>query len=1523
MTKSFLGADDRTLTITDNNQTVYGADGIQTVKIKTGATNIIIDSNIEKIYLDNTMSSYKFQQAGNQLKIFDSTDNLITQMGIRENGTPLTFANGTVPAAIFGDASGAHISVGGVMVNSTIATTLAITSIDSFLTSLASGIGFTLSVKEAGTPTAEGKAITFMVTPNAVIDKATTLSVDLVGQALNSITTKTSADDFYPSSPILFNVGDTAAKQITVMVKNDGNPEGMEAYKARLIDENGMEKNSVVGAIIDGVPILNFSANNGSVNEGGDSVNFTVTSDVSAPLGGIVIPYSLSGSSATSGVDFSVSAASGTITIPVGSKVGILKVQTKLDDHIIKAPETVTVTLGAISNATFNTNTATTTINDTSVVLESNKFFLSGSTSVNEGNTAIYTISHAVTNSAVTVNYAITNSNEIGKVNSNDYRDYTGASSGSLTFNVGETSKTLSVPITADLTTEGNEALTVTLSSPSPAIETIAAGQTSITTTVFDTSITSVNNSFTLTTAIESITGTTSDDVISAYIDASGTTDTLNASDTINGGVGNDTLLITVNGADAGTLPAATITSIETMSIRETGGVAGNYNLAGISDLTTVINNISSDDITFTGTSGKKLVIQGNGVSTNANTTFDNATDLTFKDGVKGGNVTRTATGGTVTLYSVGAENVLDTLDLDSATALNGLTINASTNFTATLSVDYAANSTLTVTGAAAKVDLSGAALSAAITNVYAANFSGGVMVQVNQADKIADTSFTGGNGDDTLDIGKVKYNTGLKVDGALGVDTLKISDQDTLSATVGNITNFERLEIYDDNDGSVDNFDVLSLKGITTIQIDADSVGDGYVLNNLSTSQAMNVIIAGNQTVAPVINVTNATLIGNIDTLGLTIDAGETGNAVTLSGINALGVELINVNAVDSFTAKSLIGLPALAIMTISGRGDINLTTGKLQLNLNSTIDATASTGMITVDASDATTTSATITGISIKGSLSQANFLTGSAQPDILTGGTGADLLNGGAGNDTLSGGANADMLNGGDGSDVINGGAGADAINGGAGVDTLNGGGGDDLFVYSAPADLFTTNALVDSISGGSGTNSLLLGTAGAAFAIAATDIWTTTRANGVDALIGVANSTANTFVLDKSAETAGVKLVDLSNNTALTGNIINVASFTVTNTALIGSAAGASLMVGGAGNDTIIGGAGSDTITSGSGSDVINITAGTDTITDFTSADSLNVSLGATAKISVAAIGGIVDVSGANVNNAGMLFIDGSAGTAAETITGSISADSITGGAGSDVITGGAGVDTMMGGAGADKFIITTSDTDTVAAAAVVTDIIADFKTSGSDTLSLGAVGVDHVGSVTESASVAFANFSSAATGTIIVAGLTVTSNGSSAYTAANIVSVITGGTVTGLTITGTLTGYTAASGATAGTVVFTSTIAATNITPDLSVAVTGAAIAPGTTITQGVSASGTISGVIELGNFVKASATVADLTTLLAAADTALTGLTKYYVGQVTAGDTYVVTDGDANGITDVIKLTGVALAGILFSDIVI
>ena len=70
------------------------------------------------------------------------------------------------------------------------------------------------------------------------------------------------------------------------------------------------------------------------------------------------------------------------------------------------------------------------------------------------------------------------------------------------------------------------------------------------------------------------------------------------------------------------------------------------------------------------------------------------------------------------------------------------------------------------------------------------------------------------------------------------------------------------------------------------------------------------------------------------------------------------------------------------------------------------------------------------------------------------------------------------------------------------------------------------------------------------------------------------------------------------------------------------------------------------------------------------------------------------------------------------------------------------------------------------------------------------------------------------------------------------------------------------------------------------------------------------------------NYFEAGASVADLATLLTAADVALDGAVQYYVGQVTGGDTYLVTDADGGGHTEVIQLVGVALANIQLADIV-
>jgi len=69
------------------------------------------------------------------------------------------------------------------------------------------------------------------------------------------------------------------------------------------------------------------------------------------------------------------------------------------------------------------------------------------------------------------------------------------------------------------------------------------------------------------------------------------------------------------------------------------------------------------------------------------------------------------------------------------------------------------------------------------------------------------------------------------------------------------------------------------------------------------------------------------------------------------------------------------------------------------------------------------------------------------------------------------------------------------------------------------------------------------------------------------------------------------------------------------------------------------------------------------------------------------------------------------------------------------------------------------------------------------------------------------------------------------------------------------------------------------------------------------------------------SYVEAGAAAASLAALLSAADAALNGTVTIYVGQV-GSDSYVVTDADGTGYTDVIKLTGVGLDQVAQADFV-
>lgn len=109
-----------TFTASDNNVTAYGSIGIEVVTIKSGIAGITLDSNIERIRLAGISTDYKFKQLGNKLEIYDANGNKVVKTGLQDdnNGTQLTFDNGTMNAKLVPNTTGFSLTVGDKTISS-------------------------------------------------------------------------------------------------------------------------------------------------------------------------------------------------------------------------------------------------------------------------------------------------------------------------------------------------------------------------------------------------------------------------------------------------------------------------------------------------------------------------------------------------------------------------------------------------------------------------------------------------------------------------------------------------------------------------------------------------------------------------------------------------------------------------------------------------------------------------------------------------------------------------------------------------------------------------------------------------------------------------------------------------------------------------------------------------------------------------------------------------------------------------------------------------------------------------------------------------------------------------------------------------------------------------------------------------------------------------------------------------------------------------------------------------------------
>ena len=261
------------------------------------------------------------------------------------------------------------------------------------------------------------------------------------------------------SGTITFNPGETS-KVVSVEVTGDNTDETNETFVVNLSNASNATISAAqgVGTIQDDDgPTL--SINSVSVSEGQSGFTnavFTVT--LSAPsVQDVFVTYATTGDTATSNVDFQRIFGL-TLFIPAGATSGTLTVRV-FGDLFVEPDEQFFVTLLNASNATIGNGQGTGTIvNDDST----GKLQFSSQThsATEDAGSVVITVTRVDgATGSVTVDYATSN----GTANAGS--DYT-STSGTLTFNQGQTSQTFSIPIVNDNVFEPDETINIALTNP-------------------------------------------------------------------------------------------------------------------------------------------------------------------------------------------------------------------------------------------------------------------------------------------------------------------------------------------------------------------------------------------------------------------------------------------------------------------------------------------------------------------------------------------------------------------------------------------------------------------------------------------------------------------------------------------------------------------------------------------------------------------------------------------------------------------------------------------------------------------------------------------------------------------------------------------------------------------------------------------------------------------------------------------------------------------------------------------------
>ncbi len=231
---------------------------------------------------------------------------------------------------------------------------------------------------------------------------------------------------------------------------------------------SGGPATSVSGLVLNGSPAQttpSLAVADATITEGASgstNMSFAVTLSAASSTP-VTVNYATSNGTATAGSDYT--AKSGSLTFAAGETSKTVQVAVT-GDRVVEANESFNLTLSGASGASIRDGQAVGTIVDDDVAAAPPRVSV-GAASVAEGASGTANLVFTVSLSApaagpVTVNYATANGTATAGT------DYT-ATSGTLSFAAGETSKTVTVAVRGDTVVEANETLSLTLSAPTGA----------------------------------------------------------------------------------------------------------------------------------------------------------------------------------------------------------------------------------------------------------------------------------------------------------------------------------------------------------------------------------------------------------------------------------------------------------------------------------------------------------------------------------------------------------------------------------------------------------------------------------------------------------------------------------------------------------------------------------------------------------------------------------------------------------------------------------------------------------------------------------------------------------------------------------------------------------------------------------------------------------------------------------------------------------------------------------------------